>query len=65
LAGITASSSSPEEKWVSPRSSESSTTLVSTTYLFLVDVREGEGAPEVNSSGALVKLRPGYSPSLG
>jgi hypothetical protein len=65
LAGITASSSSPEDKWVSPRSFESSTILVSTTCLFLADVRDGEGAAEVDSCGASVKSRPGYSPSLG
>jgi hypothetical protein len=50
---------------VSPRSSESSTMSVSTTYLFLADVRDGEGAAEVDFSGASVKSCPGYSPSTG
>jgi hypothetical protein len=65
LAGITVSSSSPEEKWVSPRSYKSSTMSVSTTCLFLADVRDGEGAAEADSSRASVKSRPGYSPSSG
>jgi hypothetical protein len=50
---------------VSPRSSESSMMSVSTTCLFLADVRDGEGAAEVDSSGASVKSCPGYSPSSG
>jgi hypothetical protein len=38
---------------------------VSTTSLFLADVRDGEGAVEVDSSGASVKSCLGYSPSFG
>jgi hypothetical protein len=65
LAGIMLSSSSPEEKWVSPRSSKSSMMLVSTTYFFFANAHDGEGATEVNSSRTSVKSRPGYSPSSG
>jgi hypothetical protein len=65
LAGITASSSSPEDKLVSPRSSKSSMMSMSMTCLFLADVHDGEGAAEADSSEASVKSRPGYSPSSG
>jgi hypothetical protein len=57
------SSSSPEEKWVSPRFSESSMKSASAIFFFFADARDGDGAAEVDSSGTSVKSRPGYSPS--
>jgi hypothetical protein len=33
---------------------------VSTTYLFFADVRDGDGAAEADSSGALLKSHPRY-----
>jgi hypothetical protein len=64
-AGIALSSSSPEEKWVSPRSSESSMMLASTAFFFVGGARDGDGAAEVDSSGTSIKSRPGYSPTSG
>jgi hypothetical protein len=63
--GIALSSSLPEEKWVSPRSSESSTMLASTAFFFIGGARDGDGAAEVDSSGTSMKWRPGYSPTSG
>jgi hypothetical protein len=45
--------------------SESSMMSVSTTCFFFANVHDDDGAAEVDSSGASVKSRPGYSPSLG
>jgi hypothetical protein len=64
-AGIALSSSSPEEKWVSPRSSESSTMSASTILFFVAGAHDGDGAAEVDSSGTSMKSRPGYSPTSG
>jgi hypothetical protein len=61
-AGIPLLSSSPEEKRVSSRSSESWTTSA-TRCLF--GTLGGDGAAEVDPSNASVKLRPGYSPISG
>jgi hypothetical protein len=54
--------SSPEMKWVSSRSSESSTT---STIRCLFGALGGDGAAEVDPSGTSVKSRPGYSPISG
>jgi hypothetical protein len=61
-AGIALLPSSPEVKWVSSKSSESSTTSV---IRCLFGALDGDGAAEVGPSGTSVKLRPGYSPILG
>jgi hypothetical protein len=61
-AGIALLPSSPEVKWVSSKSSESSTTSV-TRCLF--GALGGDGAAEVDPSGTLVKSRPGYSSISG
>jgi hypothetical protein len=62
IAGITLSSSSPEERWASSRSSESLTT---SAIGFLFEALEGDGAAEVDPSGTSVNSRPGYSPISG
>jgi hypothetical protein len=62
IAGITLSSSSPEVRWASPRSFESSTTSAISCFFGALG---GDGAAEVDPSGTLVKLRPGYSPISG
>jgi hypothetical protein len=54
--------SSPEVKWVSSKSSESSTTSI-TRCLF--GALGGDGAAEVDPSGTSVKSCPGYSPISG
>jgi hypothetical protein len=51
-----------EVKRVSSKSSESSTTSV---IRCLFGALDGDGAAEVDSSGTLVKSRPGYSPISG
>jgi hypothetical protein len=61
-AGIALLPSSPEVKWVSSKSSESSTTSV---IRCLFGALDGDGAAEVDPSGTSVKSRPGYSPILG
>jgi hypothetical protein len=61
-AGIALLPSSPEVKWVSSKSSESSTTSV---IRCLFGALEGDGAAEVDPSGTSVKSRPGYSPISG
>jgi hypothetical protein len=61
-AGIALSPSSPEVKWVSSRSSESSTTSV---IRCLFGALGGDGAADVDPSGTLIKSRPGYSPISG
>jgi hypothetical protein len=61
-AGITLLPSSPEVKWESSKSSESSTTSV---IRCLFGALEGDGAAEVDPSGTSVKSRPGYSPISG
>jgi hypothetical protein len=60
--GIALLPSSPEVKWVSSRSSESSTT---SAIRCLFGAHGGDGAAEVDPSGTLVKSRPGYSPISG
>jgi hypothetical protein len=62
IAGIMLSSSSPEERWASSRSLESSTT---SAIGFLFEALGGDGAAEVDPSGTLVNSRPGYSPISG
>jgi hypothetical protein len=62
IAGITLSSSSPEERWASSRSSESSTT---SAISFFFEALGGDGAAEVDPSGTSVNSRPGYSPISG
>jgi hypothetical protein len=61
-AGIALLPSSPEVKWVSSKSSESSTTSV---IRCLFGALGGDGAAEVDPSGTSVKLHPGYSPISG
>jgi hypothetical protein len=61
-SGIALLPSSPEVKWVSSRSSESSTT---SAIHCLFGALGGDGAAEVDPSGTSVKSRPGYSPILG
>jgi hypothetical protein len=61
-AGIVLLPSSPEVKWVSTKSSESSTTSAIRCFFGALD---GDGAAEVDPSGTSVKSRPGYSPILG
>jgi hypothetical protein len=61
-SGITLSSSSPEERWASSRSSESSTT---SAIGLLFGALGGDGAAEVDPSGTSVNSRPGYSPISG
>jgi hypothetical protein len=61
-AGIALLPSSLEVKWVSSKSSESSTTSV---IHCLFGALEGDGAAEVDPSGTLVKSHPGYSPISG
>jgi hypothetical protein len=61
-AGIALLPSSPEVRWVSSKSSESSTTSV-TRCLF--GALGGDGAAEVDPSGTSVKSRPKYSPISG
>jgi hypothetical protein len=61
-AGIALLSSSPEEIWVSSRSSESSTTSA-TRCLF--EALGGDRATEVDPSGISAKSCPGYSPISG
>jgi hypothetical protein len=61
-AGIALLPSSPEVKWVSSKSSESSTTSV---IRCLFGALGGDGAAEVDPSGTSVKSRPGYSPISG
>jgi hypothetical protein len=61
-AGIALSSSSPEVKWVSSRSSESSTT---SAIRCLFGALGGDGAADVDPSGTSIKSRPGYSPISG
>jgi hypothetical protein len=61
-AGIALLPSSPEVKWVSSKSSESSTTSVIRYFLGALD---GDGAAEVDPSGTSVKSCPGYSPISG
>jgi hypothetical protein len=61
-AGIALLPSSPEVRWVSSKSSESSTTSV-TRCLF--GALGGDGAAEVDPSGTSVKLHPEYSPISG
>jgi hypothetical protein len=58
-------SSSPEEKLVSLRSSESSTISALAICFFFVEARDGEGAIGPDSSGASENSHPGYSPSSG
>jgi hypothetical protein len=60
-AGIALLPSSPEVKWVSSKSSESSTTSAIRYFFGALD---GDGVAEVDPSGTLVKSRPGYSPIL-
>jgi hypothetical protein len=61
-AGIALLPSSPKVKWVSSRSSESSTT---SAIHCLFGALGGDGAAEVDPSGTSVKSRPGYSPISG
>jgi hypothetical protein len=61
-AGIALLPSSPEVKWVSSKSSESSTTSV---IRCLFGALDGDGAAEVDPFGTSVKSRPGYSPISG
>jgi hypothetical protein len=61
-AGIALLPSLPEVKWVSSRSSESSTT---SAIRCLFGALGGDGAAEVDPSGTSVKSRPGYSPISG
>jgi hypothetical protein len=61
-AGIVLLPSSPEVRWVSSKSSESSTTSV---IRCLFGALGGDGTAEVDPSGASVKSRPGYSPISG
>jgi hypothetical protein len=61
-AGIALVPSSPEVKWVSSRSSESSTT---SAIRCLFGALGGDGAAEVDPSGSSAKSRPGYSPISG
>jgi hypothetical protein len=61
-AGIALLPSSPEVRWVSSKSSESSTTsLIHCLFRAL----GGDGAAEVDPSGTSLKLRPRYSPISG
>jgi hypothetical protein len=61
-AGIALLPSSPEVRWVSSKSSESSTTSI-TRCLF--GALGGDGAAEVDPTGTSVKSRPEYSPISG
>jgi hypothetical protein len=61
-AGIALLPSSPKVKWVSSKSSESSTTSI---IRCLFGALDGDGAAEVDPSGTSVKSCPGYSPILG
>jgi hypothetical protein len=65
LAGIAASSSSPEEGERAPSSSESSARSTSLTFARFVEARDVVGAVDADSSGASKNSRPGYSPSSG
>jgi hypothetical protein len=60
--GIALLPSLPKVKWVSSKSSESSTMSV---IRCLFGTLEGDGTVEVDPSGTSVKLRPGYSPISG
>jgi hypothetical protein len=60
--GIALLPSSPKVKWISSKSSESSTTSV---IRCLFRALEGDGTAEVDPSGTSVKSCPGYSPILG
>jgi hypothetical protein len=62
IAGIALSSSSPEVRWASSRSSESSTTSAISHFFGALG---GDGAAEVDPSGTSVKSRPRYSPISG
>jgi hypothetical protein len=61
-AGIALLPSLPEAKWVSSKSSESSTTSL---IHCLFGALDGDGAAEVDPSGTSVKSRLGYSPISG
>jgi hypothetical protein len=61
-AGIALLPSSPEVRWVSSKSSESSTT---SAIRCLFGALGGDGTAEVDPSGTSVKSRPGYSPISG
>jgi hypothetical protein len=61
-AGIALLPSSPEVKWLSSKSSESSTTSV---IRCLFGALDGDGAAEVDPSDTSEKSRPGYSPISG
>jgi hypothetical protein len=61
-AGIALLPSSPEVRWVSSKSSESSTTSV---IRCLFGALGGDGTSEVDPSSTSVKSRPGYSPISG
>jgi hypothetical protein len=61
-AGIALLPSSPEVKWVSSRSSESSTT---SAIRCLFGALGGDRAAEVDPFGTSAKSRPGYSPISG
>jgi hypothetical protein len=61
-AGIALLPSSPEVRWVSSKSSESSTTSI---IRCLFGALGGDGTTEVDPFGTSVKSRPGYSPISG